>query len=126
MLEERLSRAIADGELDVHPALKGKPIADLHHQREQGWWAKQFVERELSHDRAQVARTAAAAARTQFWRAESVEQLRGRVASANAAIVRANINLVAADRLERFDPADIEDRWRRLRADAAPARSGGS
>ena len=124
ILEERLSQAAADGELDAHPALKGKPIGDLHHQREQGWWAKQFVERELSHDRRQVAEHAAAAARAGFWRAVSVEELRGLVASANAAIVEANINLVPSDRLARFELADIEARWSRLRAGSAPVRRG--
>ncbi len=115
MLEERLAQAAADGELDPHPALKGRPIADLHHQREQGWWAKQFVERELSHDRRAVAERAAAAARAGFWRAESAEELRALVRAANAAIVRANVNLVPTDRLAKFDPADVEERWSRLR-----------
>ncbi len=124
ILEERLSQAAADGELDAHPALKGKPIGDLHHQREQGWWAKQFVERELSHDRRQIAEHAAAAARTGFWRAESVDELRGLVASANAAIVEANINLVPKDRLARFDLADVEARWARVRSGSNPHRRG--
>ncbi len=124
ILEERLAQAAAEGELDAHPALKGKPIGDLHHQREQGWWAKQFVERELSHDRRQIAEHAAAAARAGFWRAESLDELRGLVASANAAIVEANINLVSNDRLERFDVADIESRWTALRSTAPPPRRG--
>ena len=115
VLEERLAQAAAGGELDPHPALKGRPIADLDHQREQGWWAKQFVERELSHDRRVVAERRAAAARAGFWRAESVEDLRARVRTANADIVRANVNLVPTDRLPTFDRADVEDRWRRLR-----------
>lgn len=124
ILEERLARAAAEGELDAHPALKGKPIGDLHHQREQGWWAKQFVERELSHDRRQIAEHTAAAARAGFWRADSVDELRGLVASANAAIAEANINLVATDRLAPFDLADIETRWVQLRSTAPPPRRG--
>lgn len=115
MLEERLAQAAADGELDPHPALKGRPIADLHHQREQGWWAKQFVERELSHDRRVAAEQRAAAARAGFWRAESVDDLRALVRAANADIVRANVNLVPTDRLGTFDHADVEARWRGLR-----------
>ena len=51
MVEERLANAAASGELDVSPQLKGKPIADLDLTRNQGWWADQFVKRELSHDR---------------------------------------------------------------------------
>lgn len=116
MLEERLSQAARDGELDAHPALKGKPLADLDQPREQGWWAKRFVERELSHDRRQAAEEAAAAARARFWRAETADELRARVRNANAAIVRANVNLIEADRLATFEVADIEARWRRLRA----------
>jgi multidrug efflux pump subunit AcrA (membrane-fusion protein) len=112
-VEERLARAAADGDLDA-PTLQGQPL-DLDTQRPQGWWAERFVERELSHDRRQVAESAAAAARAGFWRAATVDELRERVAAANAAIERANVNLIAGDRLAPFDPADIERRWRRLR-----------
>lgn len=115
LLEERLSQAARDGELDAHPALKGKPLADLDRQREQGWWAKQFVERELSHDRRIDAIDAAAAARARFWRAESVDELHRLVTEANAAIARANVNLIASDQIAPFDTADIESRWRERR-----------
>ena len=112
MIEERLAEAAADGELDT-PHLRGREL-DLDAQRPQGWWADQFVARELSHDRRRTAETAAAKARVGFWRAETVGELQRQVAAANAAIVRANINLVETDRLDRFDPVDIEDRWRAL------------
>ena len=62
MLEERLARAAADGELDT-PHLAGKPLPDIDTPRQQGWWAEQFVRRELSHDRRVAAETAAAEAR---------------------------------------------------------------
>ncbi len=114
MLEERLSQAAADGELDAGP-LHGKPFDDLDRPRPQGWWAEQFVRRELSHDRAKVAATAVAEARAAFWRAESVEELRELVGSANAEIVRVNVNLVEGDRLPLFDLGDVVARWRRLR-----------
>ena len=113
-VEERLAKAAAAGELDA-PTLAGRPLADLDRPREQGWWANRFVQRELSHDRRRVAEAAASEARVGFWRAATVDDLRGRVRDANAAIVRANINLVETDRLEPFDHADIEARWRRLR-----------
>lgn len=112
-VEERLARAAADGELDT-PHLQGKPIADLGRPRPQGWWAEQFVQRELSHDRRERAEAAAAAARAGFWRATSRDELRDLVSLANAAIVRANVNLIESDRLARFDPDEIEVRWRRL------------
>jgi hypothetical protein len=115
-VEERLANAAAGGELDT-PHLKGKQL-DLDTQRGQGWWADQFTRRELSHDRRRVAEEAAQAARVGFWRANDVDELRELVQSANDAISRANINLVEADRLPPFDPADIERRWERLhRAD---------
>jgi len=112
-LEERLAKAAAEGELDV-PRLRGKPIADLDRQRPQGWWAEQFVRRELSHDRRERAETAAAAARAGFWRCVDREELHERVRAANAAIVRANLNLIESDRLPVFDPAEIERVWRGL------------
>ena len=112
-VEERLAQAAAEGELDA-PTLHGKPL-DLDSQRPQGWWAEQFVERELSHDRRQIAESAAAAARAGFWRATTVGELRELVGAANAAIDRANVNLIPGDSLATFDPADIEQRWHRLR-----------
>lgn len=114
-VEERLARAAEDGELDAAP-LHGKPLPDLDRHREQGWWAAQLVERELSHDRRVVAETAAAAARAGFWRCGSVDDLRDSVRDANAAIATANVNLIETDRLAAFDVADIEARWRRLRS----------
>lgn len=111
-IEERLANAVAGGELDT-PELAGVPL-DLDVQRGQGWWAEQFTRRELSHDRRRVAEAAAAAARVGFWRSPSIDDLRGRVRDANAAIARANINLIVSDRLVPFDPDDIESRWRHL------------
>ncbi len=113
MLEERLVRAAAEGELRA-PTLEGRPIADLDRPRTPGWWAEQFVRRELSHDRRERALAAAAAARAGFWRADTIEELHVRVRAADAAIVRANVNLVDSDRLDRFDLADVERRWREL------------
>ena len=114
MLEERLAKAAADGELSA-PRLEGKPIADLHWARPEGWWAKRFFERELSHDRRSVALEGAAAARAAFWQCPDETTVRVAVADANAAIDRANVNIVADQQLDAFDVDDIVDRWRRLR-----------
>jgi len=114
-VEQRLANAAAAGELDT-PELAGKPL-DLDSRRGEGWWADQFTRRELSHDRRVAAEEAAAEARVAFWRAADVDELRGLVGSANDAIEHANINLVEADRLEPFDPADIERRWSELHPD---------
>jgi hypothetical protein len=114
MLEERLAQAAADGELRA-PTLEGRPIADLDRPRPQGWWAEQFVRRELSHDRRERALTATAAARSRFWRAQTLEELHVLVRAANEAIVRANVNLIEGDRLPCFDLPDVERRWRELR-----------
>lgn len=112
-VEERLANAAAGGELDT-PELHGKQL-DLDVQRNQGWWADQFTRRELSHDRRRRAEVAATGARVGFWRAPSIDELRDLVRGANAAIVRANINLIETDRLALFDQDDIEARWRALR-----------
>ena len=114
IVEERLAEAAANGQLAA-PALEGKPIADLHWERPQGWWAKRFVERELSFDRRVAAERAAATARARFWRCDDETMVRTAVDTANAAIERANINMVPTDRLPTFDPDDIVDRWRGLR-----------
>lgn len=117
LVEQRLAAAAQDGGLDGGP-LTGKPLPDIDRQRPVGWWAEQFVRRELSHDRQRTALAAARAARARFWQAESLDQLRDRVALANQAIVRANLNMVDGDRIEPFDPDDIISRWR----DLDPAR----
>lgn len=114
MLEERLASAAASGELDA-PHLHGKPLPDIDRQRSQGWWADQFVARELSHDRRQIAEHAAAEARAGFWKAASLDELRERVGAANQSIVTANLNLVEADRLALFDWHDTVARWRSLK-----------
>ncbi len=115
MLEERLAEAAASGELAA-PDLEGKPIADLHWERPQGWWAQRFVERELSHDRRLTAENEAALARARFWRANTEDAVRTSVDDANAAIEDANVHMVPGDRLPLFDADDIVDRWRGLRA----------
>ncbi len=115
LVEDRLANAAARGELDT-PTLKGKPL-DLDQPRGDGWWAEQFVRRELSHDRRKVAATEASKARARFWRAESMDELRVLVREANRAIALANINLVEDDRLETFAPSDIEQRWCELHPD---------
>lgn len=112
-IEERLANAVAAGELDT-PHLHGRAL-DLETQRAQGWWADQFARRELSHDRRARADAAAATARVGFWRSSTASELRAAVATANEAIDHANLNLVAEDRLEPFDVAEIERRWRDLR-----------
>lgn len=114
MLEERLSQAAENGELDAGP-LHGRPFDDLDRPRRPGWWAEQFVRRELSHDRAKVAATAVATAKVGFWQAGSAAEVRELVRAANVGIARANVNLVDGDRLPLFDTDDIVERWRRLR-----------
>jgi len=113
-VEERLAQAVASGELEPPDRLKGKPIADLDRPRPAGWWAEQFVVRELSHDRREVAARQAATARAGFWRCGDIEAVRTSVAVANAAIDHANLNMIESDRLARFDVDDICARWREL------------
>lgn len=73
------------------------------------------MRRERSHDRREIVRRVAEAARIGFWRAETEVAVRDLVAAANRAIVDGNVHLVPADRIETFDVVDIVDRWRRLR-----------
>jgi len=113
-VEQRLANAAESGELRV-AKLEGKPIPGIDTRRPDGWWADQFVKRELSHDRRKVAAAAAARARAGFWHATTVQQLTELVAAANQQIVAANINLVDADHLDRFDHDDIIARWLSLR-----------
>lgn len=113
-VEERLARAAAAGELDT-PHLSGREL-DLDTPRGPGWWAERFVRRERSHDRRIVAVEAASVARSEFWRAESVDELRGLVRRANDAIDLANLHLLDTDRIDPFVSDDVVDRWRRLRS----------
>ncbi len=113
-LEDRLAEAARNGELDT-PHLAGKPLPDLDRPRRDGWWAEQFVQRERSQDRAEAAQRALNQARQGFWRATNRTELADLVRAANAAISKENERMIPADRLELFDPADIERRWERLR-----------
>lgn len=114
MVEERLADAARSGRLDAGP-LHGKPIPDLDERRPDGWWAEQFVRRELSHDRRKVAVAAAAAARVSFWRADDEADVRDLVRVANESIAKANINLVDGDRVELFEVDATVDTWRSVR-----------
>ncbi len=113
VVEERLAEAAANGELAA-PDLEGRPIADLHWERPEGWWARRFVERELSHDRRAATEAEISLARARFWRATSEDELRTLVARVNDEIDRANGRMVANDRLAPFDADDVVERWRRL------------
>lgn len=113
-MEERLAHAAANGELDA-PTLKGKPIPDLDRRRPDGWWADQFVARERSHDRREEAQRAVNSARAGFWRCDGLDDLRAAVDSANEFIDAANVNLIASDRLPRFEHDDVIARWHRVR-----------
>ena len=115
MVEQRLANAAAAGELDGGP-LNGKPLPGIDEQRPDGWWAEQFVTRELSHDRHQAALEAARRARAEFWKATSSAELADLVAGANTAIAHANINMVDADQIELFDIDDVHRRWAALRS----------
>lgn len=115
MVEQRLANAAAAGELDGGP-LKGKPLPGIDDQRPDGWWAEQFVKRELSHDRRKEALAAAARARVEFWKATSSSELADRVAGANQAIAHANTNMVDADQIELFDIGEIRRMWATLRS----------
>lgn len=114
MVEERLAAAARDGELDAGP-LTGKPIPGIDEHRPDGWWAERFVRRELSHDRRKVAVAASAAARVEFWRADTPDEVVALVRRANAALDAANVNLTDADRVERFDEQDVLATWASLR-----------
>jgi hypothetical protein len=115
-VEQQLAEAAANGDLDIAEPLKGKPIPGIDQHQPLGAWADRFVRRELSHDRRQVAEAAAMEARVEFWKASTESALREKVAEANRAIGAANVNLVAADHLDFFDPDHIVGRWRAIRS----------
>lgn len=114
--ERRLAEASAAGELTPPSRLAGKPIPGIDQPRSPGWWAEDFVRREKSGERHRLALAAAVKARIGFWRAATEEELDELVQAANQAIVAANVNLIDADRIEPFDPADTLRRWRELRS----------
>ena len=73
-VEQRLANAAASGELRV-AKLEGKPIPGIDERRPDGWWADQFVKRELSHDRRPSAVAVAASALAGVGQAQSVAEL---------------------------------------------------
>jgi hypothetical protein len=113
LVESRIAEAIERGELDPGP-LKGKPIPDIDEQRQQGWWADQFVRRERSRLARDAALEQIATWRSSFWRATTIGELRRAVAEANRQIDRTNGRLVPEDAVPRFDLVGVERTWRSL------------
>ena len=114
IVEERMSKAIDQGEFDIPDRLRGNPIPGIDESRPDGWWAESLVRRERSRVRRDAADAALASARVKFWQAESTAELIELVASANAMIAHVNINVVDEDRLELLDRSEITRRWREL------------
>ena len=115
LIEEHLSEEIESGRFVVAERLKGKPIPDIDRHKEEGWWAEEFVRRERSRDRQTTYSAKIRRARAGFWRASTETELVELVRRANEMVVHANLNLIEAHRLDRFDVDDVVDRWRRLR-----------
>jgi hypothetical protein len=51
IFERHIREAVERGEFET-PALAGKPIDDLDVERQPGWWAEKYVERELARGEA--------------------------------------------------------------------------
>ena len=113
LVESRIAEAIERGELDPGP-LKGKPIADIDHPRQEGWWAEQFVRRERSRLAREDALDEIRSWKLRFQRAGTIGELRLAIEDANRWIGRQNDRLVADDALPLFEFGAVEDAWRSL------------
>jgi hypothetical protein len=116
IVERQIAAAIERGELEVPPALKGRPLPDLDQVRPAGWWAEQFARREQSRLERDEARQERDAWCPRLWRAATRAELEGLVAEANARVDALNERLVADDALDPFVVADVVAIWQRLRA----------
>lgn len=115
LIEEHLAEEIESGRFVVAERLKGRPIPDIDRHRDDGWWAEEFVRRERSRDRQRIYSAKLRRARAGFWRAATETEVVELVRRANEIVAHANLNLVEAHRLDRFDVDDVVGRWRRLR-----------
>jgi hypothetical protein len=111
--DRRIREAQAEGFFDDLPGSGGR-IADLDRQRASGWWAKRTVEHARDRDKAERLRADIKATLTAAWRLSSPDEVRACVDQLNERIATYN-RWTTVERIDTFDPDDIEHRWRDLR-----------
>lgn len=114
LVEQQIAQAMARGEFDDLPGA-GRPIADLDRQRQPGWFAENLVRRERSRVLHGDTTDELARRRAAFWRATSIDELRGLVLEANKLIASTNPRLEPDDRLELVDLRSTAATWRSVR-----------
>ena len=114
LVDEQIRQAMARGEFDDLPGA-GKPLADLDHQRQPGWFAEQLVRRERSRVLHEETLAALAERRVAFWRAPTLDALRELVISANRELAAVNPRLEPGDRIDLVDLREVVATWRAMR-----------
>lgn len=92
---------------------KGRPIADLHRHRREGWWVRRFVKAERDRDRARDFLRLLRADMAALWRVEGEEDARSEVASINERIIEQSPGSLLGP-FPTLDEDDTVRRWREL------------
>ncbi len=107
-IREARERGLFDG-----LAGTGEPIADLHVQRPEGWWANRLLKTERSKLKRSNLDQLVQSSMAQIWRLPSEVEVRKRVVELNAQIRDYNV-VTNLDARELLDSAEVVATWRRL------------
>jgi hypothetical protein len=113
-VEHQIEHAKRAGFFDDLPG-KGKPIADLHEERDPGWWGKEYLRRERALERLRDLQKEIAKAKAASWRGNDHEALRAELRGFNERLVAVNHEVDVADRAELIDVEAELALWRAQR-----------
>lgn len=112
LAERRIREAREQGLFDNLEGT-GEPIADLHVQRPEGWWANRLLKTERSKLKRSNLDQLVQSSMAQIWRLPSEVAVRKRVVELNSQIRDYNV-VTNLDARDLIDSAEVVATWRRL------------
>lgn len=111
--DRRVEQAREEGLFD-NLALTGKPIPDIDHQRQPGWWANQFVTKERNKVKAMQLEEQLRSAMPALWRLKTEAEVRTQVGELNEQIAAYN-KVTTLQQRARLDVVETLATWRHLK-----------
>ena len=108
--DRRILEARAAGLFDDLPGA-GKPLPDLHQERESGWWAGRAIALERDKVRYEDLADRIRVETAQLWRLDSEDDLRGRVDALNRLLADYNRTTSFVEH-QLLESATVTLRWR--------------
>ncbi|MGB5758968.1 MAG: DnaJ family domain-containing protein [Acidimicrobiales bacterium] len=110
--DRRIREARAAGLFDDLPGA-GKPLPDLHQERESGWWACRAIALERDKARYEELADRIRAETVHLWRLDSENELLGRVDALNRLLADYNRTTSFVEH-QLLEPIAVARRWRTL------------